>query len=316
MAKRSIGLCSAYMVEGVPMIFEQMFDMINAGIVILDKELRVYKWNRWMEAHSKISSEEILGMPLIERFSNLNKPWFLRNCKAVFTFGSFAFFSQKLHNYCLPFNTITSSGFEYMQQDCTMGPLRNEKNEIEYIYLMVQDVTEVADYERMLLEINIKDALTGVYNRLFLEQCLEKEFERHKRYSRPFSMIIMDIDHFKNVNDTYGHQCGDFILKVLTSLMTKKLRSIDIIARYGGEEFCMLLPETGLKPAVAVAERIRENVEKAEFNYNELKLNITISQGVSEIKDDILSAADLLKKADDALYQAKRTGRNKVVSMK
>ncbi len=127
------------------MVFAQIFNMVNAGIAILDSELRVYKWNRWLEIHSKIPAGKIVGMPVLTFFPKLNTPWFLRNAKLVFAFGSYAFFSQKRNNHYFPFKAVDRFGmdFEFMQQDCTMGPLRDEENQIEYIYIMVQDVTEL-----------------------------------------------------------------------------------------------------------------------------------------------------------------------------
>ncbi len=299
------------------MIYSQIFDMVNTGIVILDKNLKVYKWNRWMETYSKLPSEKVIGSSIFSFFPNLDESWFKRNCKSVLAFGNFAFFSQKLHGYCFPFKAVNTLGseIEFMQQNCTMGPLRNDNNQIEYLYITVQDVTEVAVYEKKLIEMNVKDGLTGIYNRRHLETKLSEEFERHKRYSTSFSMIMLDIDHFKKINDTHGHQCGDFVLKALTALIGKRMRTVDVLARYGGEEFCCLLPETSLEPAIALAEHLRKIVEKNIFEFNDTKLTITISQGVSEMRKNIESTEAMLKLADDALYEAKRTGRNKVISM-
>lgn len=298
------------------MIFAQIFDMLDVGIVILDRDLNVFKWNRWMAAHSRIPSEEIVGKPLFSFYPELNIPSFVRNCKSVFTFGNFAFFSQKLHKYIFPFKAynILGSNFEFMQQSCTIGPLRDENNEIEYIYLTVQDVTEVAAYEAKLIEMNTRDALTGVYNRRYFESRLKEEFDRHKRYCRPLCMIILDIDHFKKINDTYGHQAGDSILKDLASHVMERIRQVDIFARYGGEEFCLILPETRMTSGEALAELLRKEIKKKAFVFKEQKIKMTVSQGISEISDTVDSADLLLKKADDALYEAKRTGRNKVVT--
>lgn len=300
------------------MIYTQIFDMVNVGIVILDTDLKVYKWNRWMETHSNILSDKIIGASIFDFFPNLNAPWFKRNCKSITTFGNFAFFSQKLHGYCFPFKAVNTLGstFELMQQNCTMGPLRDEGNHIKYIYIMVQDVTEVAVYEQKLIEMNTKDSLTGVYNRRHFETKLAEEFERHKRYENPFSMIMIDIDFFKKINDSYGHQCGDYILKSLTQLIVNRMRSIDFLARYGGEEFCCLLPETDIHAALRLAENFRIITEKHTFQFKDNTLKITISQGVSEMKRNVKNTEALLKLADDALYEAKRAGRNKVVAMK
>jgi len=128
------------------MVFAQIFNMVNAGIVILDAGLKVYKWNRWLEIHSRIPAENIVGESLLSFFPNLNTSWFLRNTKLVFTFGNYSFFSEKRNNHYFPFKAVERFGvdFEFMQQDCTMGPLRDEDNLIKYIYIMVQDVTELA----------------------------------------------------------------------------------------------------------------------------------------------------------------------------
>jgi len=296
------------------MIFSQMFDMLDVGIVILDSDLNVYKWNRWMATHSKISPEKIVGKSLFEFFPDLNTPWFLRNCKSVFTFGNFAFFSQKLHKYCFPFKAYNTLGsdFEYMQQSCTVGPLRDENNKINYIYLTVQDVTEVAAYEHKLITMNTRDGLTGIFNRRYLEAKLKEEFDRHIRYNRPLSLIMLDIDHFKKINDTHGHQAGDFILKSLASTIDERIRAVDIVARYGGEEFCCLLPETTSDSALALAEFLRMGIEAEIYHFKDKSIKITISQGVSDLSEGIDSAEALLKMADDGLYESKRLGRNKV----
>ncbi|MBF0225009.1 MAG: diguanylate cyclase [Desulfobacterales bacterium] len=297
------------------MIFSQIFDMINSGIVILDRDLKVVKWNRWMENYSKIPANDVIGKSIIEFYPNLDNAKFKRNVKSVLAFGNFSFFSQKLHKYIFPFKALNTLGvkFDYMQQNCTMGPIRGENNSIEYIYIMVQDVTEVAAYEQKLIEMNIKDGLTGAYNRRYFETRIKEEFARHKRYSRPFSIIMQDIDYFKKVNDTYGHQAGDFILTSFSSSVAGRIRNVDILARYGGEEFCCLLPETNLKSAKLVAEHVRHLVEQSIYKFKNLELKITVSQGVAELNPEMSSHEIMLKRADDALYEAKKTGRNKVI---
>jgi diguanylate cyclase len=303
----------------VRMIFSQIFDMLDAGIVILDRDLNVFKWNRWMTTHSKIKPEEIVGKSLFSFYPDLNTPWFLRNCKSVFTFGNFAFISQKLHKYCFPFKSYYNTlgyRFDYMQQSCTVGPLRDEDNEIKYIFINVQDVTEIVAYEQKLIEMNTKDGLTGIYNRRFFEPRLIEEFERHKRYDRPMSLVMLDIDHFKEVNDTHGHQAGDYILKSLSDFIGERIRNVDIFARYGGEEFCILLPETHLDAAQMLAEQIRKQIESEIFQFKKIDIKITVSQGLATLLREVENAEVLLKMADDALYDAKKAGRNRVVLMK
>ncbi|RJQ55791.1 MAG: sensor domain-containing diguanylate cyclase [Nitrospiraceae bacterium] len=299
------------------MMLQQIFDAINLGIVILDRDFRVRAWNRWMEIHSGIAYDEIKGNSIFDRFSHLNNPKFIRSCKSVFAFGNFCFFSQKLHHHLFPFKTTgyADTRFEHMQQSCAMGPLRDGDNEINHLFIYVQDMTEVATYEQKLMEMNLKDGLTGIYNRRFLDEKLNEEFNRHKRYGGVFSVVMLDIDHFKSINDTYGHQCGDFILKSLSSRTSSLIRNVDFMVRYGGEEFCCLLPETKMHDALKVAERFRVAIEQQENNYDGKIIKVTISLGVAEFRKEMESAYMMFKKADEALYRAKREGRNRVMEM-
>lgn len=295
---------------------EQIFGTVNIGLVIMDKELNVTHWNRWMFLHSGIAAERIVGSSIFHHFPDLNSPKFTRNCKAVLAFGNFSFFSQKLHHFLFPFKPVGSFGakFEHMQQSCTMGPLRGDDNSVTSIFVIVQDVTELAVYEQKLMEMNVRDGLTGIYNRRHFESRLKEECERHRRYNRKLSMIMFDIDFFKKVNDTYGHQCGDHVLKGVSSGIASIIRKTDCLARYGGEEFCCLLPETELEPAIMLAERFRAHVMEMTLLYQDAEVGVTISLGVSEFEENDAPEM-LLKRADNALYDAKRTGRNKVVAM-
>lgn len=300
------------------MKLDQLFDMIDIGIVVLDLRLTVCRWNRWMEIHSGISAEDIVGKPAFNFFPELDSPRFHRNFKAVSTFGNFAFFSRKLHKYLFPLPVPALSDdaapFEHMQQTCTMGPLRDDDQAIRHVYIMVQDVTEIAAYERKLLEMNMRDGLTGAFNRRYLEIRLREEMERYARYGRPFSVILQDLDLFKGVNDTYGHLCGDFVLKKFAELMKARLRKSDLFARFGGEEFCVLLTETGGETAFDVAEELRALTEETVFEWRKSRLSISISQGVSEIQPGGDQPESLLERADQALYRAKTEGRNLVAA--
>lgn len=153
----------------------------------------------------------------------------------------------------------------------------------------------------------IVDPLTNLYNKNFFNKCLIREVERTKRHQRQLSLIVGDIDHFKRVNDTYGHLVGDAVLVEVSRLIRQHCRQSDLPVRWGGEEFAVLLPETGLTGGVVVAERIRNSVEKNHFD---IVKRITVSFGVASL---ISETQDLMQRADEALYQAKRQGRNRVV---
>jgi diguanylate cyclase len=293
---------------------DQIFDTVNIGVVTFDRQLRVQYWNRWMELHSGIPAAEIIGSPITDFYPSLNTTRFIKNCKAVLSFGNFSFFSQKLHKYLFPFKPDSSFGcsFEFMQQSCTMGPLRAQDNSITSLFLIVQDVTELAVSERRLMELNTKDALTGIYNRRYLQERLKDECERHLRYDQKMSLVMFDIDFFKKVNDSYGHQYGDLVLKSIATEVSRLIRSTDCFARFGGEEFCCILPETSAEDARSFAERCRCHVAALVMASEGLEVRVTISLGAAELQvDDVPD--QLLKRADDALYEAKNSGRNRVV---
>ena len=172
--------------------------------------------------------------------------------------------------------------------------------------------SERASFEKLHREANT-DKHTGCFNKTYFNQALEKHFQKTKILGKPLSLIIFDIDHFKKLNDTYGHDAGDFILKEMAFLVKQKgVREGDIFARFGGEEFVSLLPETTAKMAEEIAERIRKLLEASSFNYTSQVLSITVSIGVAEINPSMLNSTDLFKAADEAVYEAKRGGRNQV----
>lgn len=157
------------------------------------------------------------------------------------------------------------------------------------------------------------DPMTQIYNKGYLTEALEAEFKRARALHTDFSILFFDLDHFKKINDTYGHDAGDFVLKELTALIRNNhIRPKDTFARYGGEEFVVLLGQTGAKDTAEIAERIRAAVEAHAFMYDGKRLPVTCSMGVAELRADIESAQTLLKAADKALYASKQGGRNRV----
>ncbi len=166
-----------------------------------------------------------------------------------------------------------------------------------------------------LRKISITDSLTGLLNRRYFEERMAEEIARSRRHKQPFSLIILDIDNFKNLNDSFGHLFGDEILKTTTSVIRRCVRIIDIAARYGGEEFAIILPTTDKNDAGIIAERIRTEVESAVCLVKDTgtTLNVTVSLGIASFPDDSSTAEELINNADRALYRAKNQGKNKVV---
>lgn len=297
------------------MNIRQILDVLNQGIVIFDKQYKVTEWNQWMVLHSSIEREDIIGKNLFLFFPDLNNPSFLRNCKAVFNFGNIAFLSQKIHSYLFKFKLTGSQlgEFEYMQQSSVIAPLKDDNDTIESCIITIQDVTESVIVERKLRTMNMVDSLTEVFNRRHLDLRMTEEFSRHKRYNYNFSIIMFDIDNFKEVNDTYGHQFGDNVLKEVARRAHDTLRESDILTRYGGEEFCCILPETDINGAIPVAERIRSDVAGDTFGDSTHQISLSVSLGVAQIEKKIMRPEEVLNNADLALLKAKQEGKNRVI---
>ena len=171
---------------------------------------------------------------------------------------------------------------------------------------------------KIVLRENVTDSLTSIYNRRYLEQRLSEEVDRAARYQAPLSVMMLDIDHFKSINDTWGHQAGDKILSEFRELIKSSVRVSDIVARYGGEEFLILAPSTDAEAAYNLAERIRENTEKHNFEINGSDLEkrsvcVTVSAGVAQLAAHGITGDQLVNFADEALYRAKHSGRNCVM---
>jgi two-component system, cell cycle response regulator len=161
-----------------------------------------------------------------------------------------------------------------------------------------------------------RDGLTGLHNRRGFDQQLDAEIARFERYRRPFALIMMDLDHFKKVNDQYGHEGGDEVLRRVGEIIQSSLRDVDVAARFGGEEFAILLPETDKSDAVAIAERIRQRVEAADIQAAGQRIKVTTSAGVCAMPERNVEPGNIVRTADQLLYEAKRTGRNRVMTFR
>jgi diguanylate cyclase (GGDEF)-like protein len=164
-------------------------------------------------------------------------------------------------------------------------------------------------YHEEIYRLTTVDGLTQVFNRRYFLEQLEREVSRAKRYRRELSLILFDIDHFKQINDNFGHLAGDYVLKQLATVVKGKIRREDILARYGGEEFAIVLPEIDAHNAFGFAEKVRKLVEKAPFKFEDTKISVTVSIGVCTCNEADDSAA-LIKRTDEKLYEAKGAGRN------
>ena len=175
--------------------------------------------------------------------------------------------------------------------------------------LVIKELKEVK--EKLLLSSNI-DPLTGLYNRRYMMDRISEEVNRYRRNKTPFCIMVADIDYFKEINDRFGHDCGDEVLQTISNLINAEIRNIDTLSRWGGEEFLILLPETQIYSARSVAERIRQSILKNVFAYENATFHLTMTFGLATYEND-QTIKETIKKADNALYQGKLAGRNRII---
>lgn len=299
-----------------------VFQSIDVGVVVLDRNYCIQVWNRFMENHSGVRATNILGRNLFEKFPHIPVDWFKRKAETVFALKSRSFSTWEQRPYVFEFKNyrpITSPA-EHMYQNITYIPLLSVNGEVNQIGIVIYDVTDIATNKNELELANVKlqslsriDSLTQLYNRGYWDDCLSKEFLRHKRTLGPCSLIIFDIDHFKNINDTYGHQAGDEVIRVTSRIVKSEVRTTDIVGRYGGEEFGIILIDTDAEGALNLAQRLRVRIENGPVHYDGQEIHYTISLGVAEVKPNISDHKHWLEQADKALYQCKQSGRNKAL---
>lgn len=191
--------------------------------------------------------------------------------------------------------------------------LREQDRTTDYL---IQAQKELQAKGAELERLSLTDSLTELNNRRFFDNALQIEARRSSRYMHPLSLIMIDIDYFKEVNDTYGHPAGDAVLLTLAKILTATLRETDIICRYGGEEFTIILPETDYDTGLVIAERLRETVEATDFETETITLSITISVGIASVHKKVINPQRFLKAADKCLYDSKEQGRNCINGLK
>ncbi|WP_168163365.1 sensor domain-containing diguanylate cyclase [Curvibacter sp. PAE-UM] len=190
--------------------------------------------------------------------------------------------------------------------------LRGEHDEYLGRVWFFRDITIQKNHEAALIQLARHDPLTGTANRRYFFERAEQEFMRSRRYQTPLSIALIDVDHFKHINDQFGHATGDEVLKLLSGKITALLRESDLLARIGGEEFAILMPSTGLAGAALMAERLRVTIAEEASPVAGLMLHLRFSAGVTQLKAQDQSIEDCLRRADEAMYKAKQAGRDRV----
>ncbi len=280
----------------VPVARDMLVEEMTDGVIVLDASNRIVDANpaaaKWLD----IPIEQILGNPVESIFSRwediVEKFIDMRHARIEVSIGNYS------NSYL----------------DLQISSLYDKKKNFIGRLVVWRDISDLKQTQMELEKIAIQDPLTSIYNRRHFYTLAEIEIERAVRGKNPCSIILADIDQFKNVNDQYGHQAGDEALICFAKACRKSLRKIDIFARYGGEEFIALLPETDLDEAVKTAERIRRIVADSSLNSELFDFNITASFGVAKFHGEGDTLDRLIQRADQALYAAKESGRNRVVS--
>jgi diguanylate cyclase (GGDEF)-like protein len=305
--------------------FHWLMDMVqtvDVGLMVLDRDYRVRLWNGFMENHSGQSGAYVIGHKLFELFPDLPEGWFRRKAESVFLLESRAFTTWEQRPYLLRFKNyrpITGTA-EFMYQNITLIPLVSPDGTINHVGVILYDVTDIA-ISKLALEaanadlgrLSRTDRLTELNNRGYWEECLQAEFARVQRSKHPSTLIMFDIDHFKKVNDTYGHQAGDEVIRTTSRTLRASIRTTDIAGRYGGEEFGVILVDTNADQGLYLAERIRKKIEALTVSFDQLEIRYTISLGIAQASADMTNHTQWIQSSDLALYQAKHGGRNQAV---
>lgn len=298
-----------------------MFQTVDVGLVVLNCDYRIQVWNGFMENHSGLTPRQVRDRYLFDLFSEIDEDWLRRKCDPVILLKNRAFTIWEQRPYIFKFRNyrpITGSA-EYMYQNSTIFPLTDTRGQVTHLCFIIYDVTDVAvsriELESMndrLKQLTKTDFLTQLFNRGHWEENLIQEFKRLQRYQHKSTLLMCDIDHFKRINDTFGHAAGDVVIQAIAEAVRNNLRATDIAGRYGGEEYAVLLVDTPLAQATVLAERLRKSVEALSIPYNGQQLKVTLSLGLAEYHSGMKEHRQWIEAADKGLYQSKANGRNQL----
>lgn len=301
-----------------------LLQTIDVGLIILDKEYRINLWNTFMENHSGLLHSELYEKKLFECFPELSSTWFKHKIDSVFLLHNRSFITWEQSPYLFKFKSYRplTGDAPHMYQNITIIPLSSPSGEIEHVGILIYDVTDAAMGRLAMEQANIKltelsqtDLLTGLYNRGYWESCLKQEHQRFARTKAPSSLLMIDIDHFKKVNDTYGHLVGDDVIRQLAKVLLEVTRTTDRVGRYGGEEFVMLLIGTDVQQSQFVVKRLQERINNLTIHHLGHDIRFTISMGLTEINSAFKNHEQWIQMTDQALYQSKQNGRNQVTTI-
>lgn len=304
-------------------VFESAFNGIRTGAFVVDLNQCIHAWNNWMVEKTGIPMKHAVGRSLEELFPGFLNSRFNWALSQVIGNRSEQIMSYSLNRYLIPIEASANveTNLAYMPQQVCLSPVQAAEDKTLAVVLII-DLTDSVIRSNTLLKVAFKleeeshrDMLTNVYNRRFLMEWLIQQRKMVQRYNYDISCLLMDLDHFKSINDTYGHEKGDEVLVQFVGLVSSMLREGDVMVRYGGEEFLVLLTHTDGKLALDIARRIRQRVNQDSFA-GMLTGDLTVSVGVSTwVHGSGEEIGGLLSMADESVYLAKDAGRNCVRSV-
>jgi diguanylate cyclase (GGDEF)-like protein len=298
----------------------EVLQTVDVGVLVLDLDYKVTAWNGFMENNSGIDGTDALGESLFDVFPEISVEWFKHKADTVVQLRNRAFTTWEQRPYVFQFrNTRPITGVtEYMYQNCTFIPVIGTTGAVQNLAVIVYDVTDIATSKLELKSANSRlammsriDGLTKLLNRAYWEELFETEYMRQQRNAREMCLIMFDIDHFKKVNDNYGHQAGDDVIRAVSDAVRSNSRATDISGRYGGEEFAILLIDSDTQNTYLFAERLRHSIESTAVETEAGVLSVTVSLGVASYSPDYSHHGQWIEAADKALYISKESGRNK-----
>lgn len=301
--------------------FRLICEQLPIGLFVLDASGHVHYWNEWLVEKSGITQEQANGQTLGELFPGWHNERFQWAVEQATGYHIPHVLSQALNRMLLPLKVSISErhGVKWMQQKVSVMPLPG-RDGVDYALVIIQDVTDTVmraqaanDVMQRFREVSLRDPLTNLFNRRFMWEWLTQQIKESERSGSALACLMLDLDHFKRLNDSLGHQRGDEILLGFATVVQAQLRESDILVRYGGEEFAALLPCCSLRQAIVIAQRIRQQVlgqSIAGLTAGEVTCSIGVALYDPQLLDS--DAEELLREADRRLYEAKHGGRNRV----
>ena len=316
----TIGLLRFRLLDIIPLARDLLVENLRDGILVLDSSNRIVDFNPTLATILRLSYDQLIGksidgvcenMPLLKEICQQNSNG---------TFETYLSFQNSIAYFEINSSTIQDKRASFIGRLIEIRNITDLKTtELKLREANKQLTNQVDEIEKLRLrmeEMAIHDSLTGLFNRRTLSNFLEREIAQAGRSSKPLVVVLMDIDHFKNINDEFGHQAGDHVLIELAQLILENTRQSDFACRYGGEEFVIILPEIEIPDALRRIDQLRERVSQKTFIFSQQQMHITLSAGIAVYPQNGETTDTLLIAADQALYAAKNAGRNRVVMHK